>query len=164
MEIGVALLMLCVAALQSALGNLFEQPAVRLDLVLMTGLFFSFSKGWRQGLFFGAMAGFCKDIYSIQPLGFNMIVGGLSCGIGGVMHEFFLESMLLNMILVGLVSFAGGLVNLFLHDAAMPVSSGAILRALAMSALINSLVSFLVFGLFKRVRHALHKNLLFFHS
>lgn len=166
METGVILVLLGLTAfVQSAMGNFFDQPTFRLELLLLTAIFFSFSKGWKRGLFLGAVAGLLKDVYSLQALGFNMIVYGFLCGTAGVLHElFFVESMFVRGFFVVLACCVSSLLGLVNHMAFRQHALAFVVKTVFVSAMLNGLFSPIIFGFYGRIRNAIQKNLLFFYS
>ena len=159
MERGLIFIVLvAMAAVQSAMGLVVNAPQWRFELVIIAALFFSFGKGWRSGVLIGAMAGIAKDVFSIEALGFNMVVLGMGCGIGAVLDEvLFSDSPLINIFYVGVLCLFSGLANIWGYGH----MSAEVLGLLLVSVLINMVVCPLVFGLFNRVKNAIKKNFLF---
>lgn len=160
MERGVIFVFLALAAaVQSALGLMSAAPQYRIELVIMTALYFSAGKGWRTGVLMGAMAGIAKDIFSIEALGYNMVVLGIGCGVGAVLKElFFSESPMINILYLGLLCFVSGLINIWGYGS----MSATVLGQLCVFVLVNMLVCPFVFGFFNRIKNAIQKNFLFF--
>lgn len=159
MERGLIFIFLAfMAAVQSALGLVAAPAQYRIELVIMTALYFSVGKGWRTGVFIGAMAGLAKDVFSIETLGYNMVVLGIGCGIGASLKElFFSDSPFINVFYLGLLCFVSALINIWGYGQ----MSAAVLGQLCVFVLVNMLVCPFVFGVFNRIKNAIQKNFLF---
>lgn len=166
METGlIFLLFACINILQYSLGNFFDSPYTKVELLLMTALYFSFNKGWKKGMLIGAMAGFLRDIYSLHPLGYNMIAYGFVCAVGGVLHEvIYFDTMLISVVFVGIASFTIEAFHLARNYSYLTFSLLRAAKAIAISSALNMFISPFYYGFFNKVKRALQKNILFFYS
>ena len=86
---------------QSTFYNLFSVNFIRVDIVLIALIAFSYSDTIINGQFYGFITGIIEDIISISPLGFNGLIKTIiGFSYGRIKGKIFLDPILMPIIFV----------------------------------------------------------------